>query len=155
MFGDEAAKTLLGPMRNMALMLGELYATVNGISSKNEQAELSSTRMSLQDSYPQMTNEDAYNGVIEKMKTLYKTGEYNNIKDLMTDAARMSFTEASATPDKRDIYAARSAGQPTARSRNSKPSPSMSSEDREDRALDAILNGEGLDGAARAYNDGN
>ena len=106
-FGEEAATTLMGPMRNMALMLGELYATVNSLNTKNEQAELSSTRSSLQDQYPELTKDDAYDGVIEKMKTLYKTGEYSNIKDLMTDAARMSFSQSSAAPsqNQKDMYA--------------------------------------------------
>jgi ribosomal protein L12E/L44/L45/RPP1/RPP2 len=149
-FGDEAAESIMAPMRSMAVMLGQLLTSVAGQATYTEQQELAKTRTQLQERFPQLADDEGYGSVVERMKVLYRTGEYKNIRDLMTDAARISL--ADAPPPKDNNHAARSLGQPTARTSNSKPARSMKHEDREDAVLDALFDGGGLDGALKAYN---
>tara|TARA_R100000664_G_scaffold2132_1_gene5499 strand:- start:745 stop:1797 length:1053 start_codon:yes stop_codon:yes gene_type:complete len=150
-FGDEAAESIMAPMRSVANMLANLYVNVAAQTGHTETQELARVRTELQERYPQLSDDGNFNSVIEKMQTLYRTGEYRNLNDLMTDAVRIRL--ADAAPPKTQQHAARSAGQPTTRTSNRRISNApMSHDDREDAALDAIFNGGGLDGASEAYN---
>ena len=151
-FGDEAAETIMGPMRSMAVMISQLLGSVSGQAGHTEQQELARTRSGLQERFPQLKDDESYNGVIEKMKVLYRTGEYRSLTDLMTDAARIVHADTpSPTPESNDHHA-RSLGQPTVRTSNARPAAALGTEDREDRVLDALFDGKGLDGAVKAYN---
>lgn len=149
-FGDEAAETIMGPMRSMAVMLGHLLGSVSGQAGHTEQQELAKTRSDLQERFPHLKDEEGYGSVVEKMKVLYRTGEYKSLNDLMTDAARI--VQADAPVVEANDHHARSLGQPTVRTSNARPAAALGTEDREDRVLDALFDGKGLDGAVKAYN---
>ena len=150
-FGEEAAESIMAPMRSVANMLANLYVNVAAQTGRTETQELGRVRTELQERYPQLSDDGNFNSVVEKMQTLYKTGEYQNISDLMTDAVRIRLADAS--PPKTQQHAARSAGQPTTQTSNRRISETpMTHDDREDAALDAIFNGDGFDGASKAYN---
>lgn len=150
-FGEEAAESIMAPVRSLSNMLANMYVNMAQQTGRAEKQELGRVRNELQERYPQLADDGNFNSVVEKMQTLYKTGEYQNLNDLMTDAVRIRL--ADAAPPKTQQHAARSAGQPTTRSSARKISDTpMSQEDREDAALDAIFNGGGFDGASQAYN---
>ena len=150
-FGEEAAESIMAPMRSVANMLANMYVNMAAQTGHTEKQELARVRTQLQERYPQLSDDSNFNNVVEKMQSLYKTGDYQNLQDLMIDAIRIRL--ADANPSKKSQHTARSAGQPTTRSsfRRNENVP-VSHEDREDAALDAIFNGAGFEGASRAYN---
>ena len=85
------------------------------------------------------------------MTDLAKSGDYDSMETLMFDAAKLElFDDAKNTATRSAISSKRSLGQPVTSSR-SLPSKAMSIEDREDMALDALLQGKGKEAAKRAY----
>ena len=71
----------------------------------------------------------------------------------MTDAYRMKFADDMANrAQSQQKNKIRDAGQPTTSFVSSTPASSKSGDEREDAALDALLNGGGYDEASSAYN---
>jgi hypothetical protein len=149
-FGEDAAESIMAPMRSMASIVANLYMGVAAQTGRTEQQELTSTRTQLQERYPQLADDGNFNSVVEKMQSLYRTGDYQNITDLMTDAVRIRLADAAPPPTPQ--HAAKSAGQPASRSTARRTDKPINHEDKEDLALDAIFNGGGLDAALKAYN---
>ena len=149
-FSEDAAESIMAPMRSMASIIANLYVNQAAQSGHTEKQEIASMRTELQDRFPQLADDDNFNSVVEKMQSLYKTGDYQNVRDLMTDAVRIRL--ADAAPPVSSQHAARSAGQPTTRSTSSRVKKAVDNGDREDLALDAIFDGGGLDAALKAYN---
>lgn len=150
-FGEEAAESIMAPVRSLSNMLANMYVNMAQQTGRAEKQELGRVRTQLQERFPQLADEGNFSSVVEKMQSLYKTGDYQNLNDLMTDAVRIRL--ADAAPPKTQQHAARSAGQPTTRSSNRRIGETpLTHDDRENAALDAIFNGDGLDGASKAYN---
>ena len=150
-FGEEAANVLMSPIAQLSQALGMAINQIQALTGHAEAREMGVAKESLRERFPQLDTEDAYQSVVERMKTLYKSGDYKDIRSLMTDAARISFADMEPPKDHNAINKAKSLGQPTAVSKVAKAKKSLTHDDREDAALDAIFEGKGLDGAMDAY----
>tara|TARA_R110000824_G_scaffold351048_2_gene537952 strand:+ start:356 stop:1375 length:1020 start_codon:yes stop_codon:yes gene_type:complete len=150
-FGEEATDALLSPVTQLSQALGAAIQQIQVLAGHAETREMGSAKESLRERFPQLDTEDAYQSVVERMKTLYKSGDYNDIRSLMTDAARISFADAEPPKDTSAINKAKSLGQPITTSKVAGAKKSLTQDDRENAALDAIFEGKGLDGATDAY----
>tara|TARA_R100000808_G_C2154131_1_gene164897 strand:- start:333 stop:1364 length:1032 start_codon:yes stop_codon:yes gene_type:complete len=150
-FGEEAAGVIMSPIQAMSQALGTAIQQIQALTGYAEAKEMEVARGSLRERFPQLDTEDAYGQVVERMRTLHKSGDYNDIRSLMTDAARILYADAAPPRDAASENKAKSRGQPTIASKTMTGKKSLTQEDREDAALDAIFDGGGLDGAKDAY----
>lgn len=150
-FGEEAASAILSPIQAMSQALGAAVQQIQALTGYAEAKEMEVARGSLRERFPQLDTEEAYGQVVERMKSLHKSGDYNDIRSLMTDAARIMYADEAQPKDTVAENRAKSMGQPTIMSKTKTGKKSMTQEDREDAALDAILQGGGFDGAKKAY----
>tara|TARA_Y100001973_G_C5197558_1_gene335337 strand:- start:124 stop:1149 length:1026 start_codon:yes stop_codon:yes gene_type:complete len=150
-FGEEAAEVLMQPIAQLSQSLAAAIQQIQTLTGHAEARELSVAKESLRERFPQLDAEDAYQSVVDRMKTLYKSGDYDNIRSLMTDAARIVFADEAPPRDTAAENKAKSLGQPTVATKTKTATKTFTHEDREDAALDAIFDGDGLDGAKKAY----
>lgn len=150
-FGEEAAEVLMQPIAQLSQSLAAAIQQIRTLTGHAEARELKVAKESLRERFPQLDTEESYQSVVERMKTLYKSGDYNNINSLMTDAARIVFADEAPPRDAKAENKAKSLGQPTVATKTKTGVKTFTHDDREDAALDAIFNGDGLDGAKKAY----
>jgi len=155
-FGDEAAEAVMSPFREMvqqtAQALQHQQQVIAQLYAENQHQTLNSTRSRLQERFPRLADDSDYQKVVEGMQKLIHVGEYNSVDDLMTDAYRVSFAKLAEQEAKKEaVDRMKNNGQPTTQTHTKTPTRSLGGEEREDAALDAILSGEGLDGAMSAF----
>ena len=156
-FGDEAAEAVMSPFREMiqqtAQALQQQQQAIAQLHAENQTRSLDTTRSKLQERFPRLANDSDYQKVVEGMQKLVQVGEYESIDDLMTDAYRISFSKLAEQDAKKEaVNRMKNNGQPTTQTNTKTPTRSLGGEEREDAALDAILSGEGFDGAMSAFN---
>tara|TARA_Y100000004_G_scaffold186785_1_gene238724 strand:+ start:252 stop:1277 length:1026 start_codon:yes stop_codon:yes gene_type:complete len=156
-FGDEAAEAVMSPLRDMiqqtAQVLQQQQQAISQLHAENQIRTLDAARSKLQERFPRLSDNSDYQKVVEGMQKLIKIGEYESVEDLMTDSYRISFANlAEQEAKKAEVNRMKNEGQPTTQTNSKTPARSLSGEDREDAALDAILSGGGLDGALSAFN---
>ena len=145
-FGDEAADAVMQPIQAMAMNMQHIMQQQEmrlfQLSQMVEQKELSSVRSQLQERFPQLAEEKAYEQVQEKMRSLVQTGQYNNYSDIMLDAARITLADAIESGDKSTkINQAKSAGQPKRRSTASTATRPRTVDDQDDQVLESLMSG--------------
>ena len=150
-FGEEAAGAIMSPIQAMSQALGAAVQQIQALTGYAEAREMEVARGSLRERFPQLDTEEAYGQVVERMKSLHKSGDYSDIRSLMTDAARIAYADEAQPKDTAAENKAKSRGQPTTMSKTKTGNKSLTQEDREDAALDAIFQGGGFDGAKKAY----
>ena len=149
--GDELAKVLEQAMK-------PLQDEVSGYRQYHERLiwergeELGAkAREKLADQFPGLSDDGKFQAVVQRMEDLAKTKRYEDMESLMLDAAKIElFDDARQSNARNSISSKRSLGQPVTSNR-SMPNKAMSVEDREDKALDALLQGKGRDAAKSAY----
>ena len=156
LFGDEAAEAVMSPIRDLVQqtkqILEEQRQAIAHIQSDQQVRTLNESRSRLQERFPRLANESDYEKVVEGMQKLAAIGEYNSIDELMTDSYRVNFAKfAEQEAKKAEVDRMKDGGQPTTQSQSKTPARSLSGEDREEAALDALLSGKGYDGALSAY----
>jgi hypothetical protein len=149
--GDELAKVLeqaVAPLQNEISRYRQYQEQV--IRERGEELGIKA-REKLADQFPGLKDEEKFERVVMKMTDLAKSGRYDSMETLMFDAAKLElFDDAKNTATRSAISSKRSQGQPVTSTR-SIPAKALGVEDREDKALDALLNGKGVDAAKRAY----
>ena len=150
-FGEEAAEVLMSPIAQLSQSLASAIKQIQTLTGHAEAKELTVAKESLRERFPQLDTEESYQSVVDRMKTLYKSGDYNNINSLMTDAAKLVFADIAPPRDTSAENKAKSLGQPTVATKTKAGVKTFTHDDREDAALDAIFDGTGLDGAKAAY----
>ena len=88
------------------------------------------------------------------MQSLAKTGEYSDISSLMSDAARIEFSDESkqvATEISNKRAKHKASGQMSPATGSKPPEHSMSSDEREEALLDALEDGIPMHEAKRLY----
>lgn len=150
-FGEEAAGAIMSPIQSMSQALGAAIQQIQALTGHAEAKEMEVVRGSLRERFPQLDTEEAYGQVVERMKSLHKSGEYADIRSLMTDAARITYADEAPPRDVTAENKAKSRGQPTTASKTMTGKKSLTQDDREDAALDAIFDGGGLNEAKSAY----
>ena len=155
-FGDEAAEAVMSPIRDLVdqtkAILQEHREAILSIQTDSTERLINDTRSRLQERFPRLANDSDFETVISGMKKLAAVGEYKSLDDLMTDSYRVQFAKlAEQEAKKAEVDRMKDGGQPTTQSQSKTPARSMSGEDREDAALDALLSGHGYDGAVSAY----
>jgi len=145
-FGEEAANAVLQPMEQMArsfhTVIEQQKMQILQLSQIVEQKELASVRSRMQERFPQMADDSAFEKVKNKAVALVQTGQYKSYDDVMLDAARITFAEeieAVKTADK--ISKAKSAGQPKSRSNATKVSRPKSVIDQDEQVLESLMSG--------------
>lgn len=156
-FGDDAAKAVLSPIRELvsetANALQMHQHALQQMQMTMEMRDISESRERLGERFPKLSNDDDFGVVVEQMTKLAQVGEYESFDDLMTDAYRMKFAEvAKREAESESARNKRDTGQPTTTFTAKTPARSMSGEDREDAALEALLSGGSADEANAAYN---
>ena len=161
-FGEEAAQALTqaqqAAMQTFEPRLEQMQQGVTTAMAMIEGMLLKASRADLADRFPLMSDDDGFGRVRERMDSLVKTGEYTDIGNLMTDAARIEFSdegEAARADFKLQKLRQKSAGQMTPTEKVSKPGAAMTDEDRDDALLDAIESGVGIDEAKRMFGAAN
>lgn len=108
-------------------------------------------RQTLQADFPGLKDEAKFEKVVTRMTELAKVKQYESMDLLMRDAAKIElFDDIKTTHSKNHASSRKSMGQPVTQSRTA-PAQSLSAQDREDLALDALLAGKGRDAAKAAY----
>jgi DNA-binding NarL/FixJ family response regulator len=155
-FGEEAADAVLQPIKSLTeelkVVLGQQQQRLFQISQMMEQKEVSSVRTQLQERFPQLADDEAFNTVREKMEVLAKTGQYNTYHDVMLDAARISFADAMQSKTvAAKINQAKSAGQPKQKSTASTATRPKTLDDRDDQVLESLMSGMSLNDVAQQF----
>ena len=150
--GDELAKVLeqaIAPLQNEVAQYRQYHEQV--IMQRGEELGMAA-REKLAGQFPGLKDEEKFNRVVAKMDQLARSGKYDSMETLMLDAAKLElFDDAKDNATRSALSSKRSQGQPVTSAR-SMPTKALAAEDREDKALDALLNGKGVDAARRAYN---
>ena len=161
-FGEEAAQALTqaqqAAMQTFEPRMEQMQQGVTTAMAMIEGMLLKASRADLAERFPLMSDDDGFGRVRERMDSLVKTGEYTDIGNLMTDAARIEFSdegEAARADFKLQKLRQKSAGQMTPTEKVSKPGAAMTDEDRDDALLDAIESGVGIDEAKRMFGAAN
>ena len=155
-FGDEAANAVMQPIQSMAMgmqrIMQQQEMRLFQLSQMVEQKELSSVRSQLQERFPQLAEDKAYEQVQDKMRSLVQTGQYNTYSDIMLDAARITLADAVESGDKATkINQAKSAGQPKRRSTASTATRPRTVDDRDDQVLESLMSGMTQDEIAKQF----
>lgn len=150
--GDELAKVLeqaIVPLQKEVAQYRQYHEQM--IMQRGEELGMAA-REKLAGQFPGLKDEGKFEQVVRKMDQLARTGKYDSMEALMFDAAKLElFDDAKDNATRSALSSKRSQGQPVTSTR-SIPTKALGVEDREDKALDALLNGKGVDAARRAYN---
>jgi len=150
-FGDDAAEALQIYSKTA---VEPLATQLQAQQAMLEQMLLDRSRDMLGDRFPQLSTDDGYAKVADRMQNLVKTGQYNDINSLMSDAARIEFSdsanEAALDYQKKKMHQ-KSSGQMTLADHASTPSQAMTNDEREDKLLDALDNGMPVSEARRMF----
>lgn len=149
--GDELAKVLeqaIVPLQQEVAQYRQYHEQM--IMQRGEELGMAA-REKLAGQFPGLKDEEKFNRVVAKMDQLARSGKYDSMETLMLDAAKLElFEDAKDNATRSALSSKRSQGQPVTSAR-SMPTKALGVEDREDKALDALLNGKGVDAARRAY----
>ena len=140
-FGDDAAEAL---SEYGKASMAPLLETIQAQSNMLEAVLMDSAKGKLQDRFPQLADGESYARVSDRMRSLAKTGEYADIDNLMSDAARIEFSDetkqvADEISNKRAKLKA--GGQMTPAGGAETPEHSLSTDEREDKLLEALESG--------------
>jgi len=140
-FGDDAAEAL---SEYGKASMAPLLETIQAQSNMLEAVLMDSAKGKLQDRFPQLADGESYARVSDRMRSLAKTGEYADIDNLMSDAARIEFSDetkqvADEISNKRAKLKA--GGQMTPAGGAETPEHSLSNDEREDKLLEALESG--------------
>tara|TARA_R100000808_G_scaffold1130_3_gene5221 strand:+ start:5895 stop:6947 length:1053 start_codon:yes stop_codon:yes gene_type:complete len=155
-FGEEAADAVMQPIQAMAMNMQNIIQQQEmrlfQLSQMVEQKELASVRSQLQERFPQLADDKAFEQVREKMASLVKTGQYKTYSDVMLDAARITLADAMESGSKATkINQAKSAGQPRRRSTASTATRPQTTDDRDDQVLESLMSGMTPDDVAKQF----
>ena len=140
-FGDDAADAL---QQVTAAAIEPYVKQINMQQNVLEGFLMKEAKGELMDQYPSLAEDDGYERVTERMKTLVKSGEYSEVKELMSDASRLVFangTVSHGNQNQNQLARSKSLGQPTANSRATVGGPAMTEEERDDAILEMIESG--------------
>ena len=150
-FGDDAAEALseygkasVQPLMEVIQAQGQMLETVLMDSAKTQ----------LRDRFPQLDNGEEYAPVSTTMQSLAKTGEYSDISSLMSDAARIEFSDESqqvATEISNKRAKHKASGQMSPATGSAPPEHSLSTDEREEMLLNALEDGMPMNEARRLY----
>lgn len=115
--------------------LQELESNAAWLRSQHLEQVTQGARAKLQDSYPDLADDDVYVRVKDRMRRLATTGEYESIETLLEHASRIEIPQAAKTT--RVDRSRKQRGQMTPPGQ-AKPRGVVSKEDREDAVLNAI-----------------
>tara|TARA_R100001530_G_scaffold43002_2_gene32735 strand:+ start:1091 stop:2074 length:984 start_codon:yes stop_codon:yes gene_type:complete len=142
LFGDDAAEALqqvtAAAIQPYVQQINMQQNVLEGFLMKEAKAELT-------DQYPSLDTDDGYERVSERMKVLVKSGEYTEIRDLMSDASRLVFADGDGphgTNYQSKLAKSKASGQPTASGRSTVGGPPMTEEERDDAILEMIESGQ-------------
>ena len=140
-FGDDAAEAL---SEYGKASMAPLLETIQAQNNMLEAVLMDSAKGKLQDRFPQLADGESYARVSDRMRSLAKTGEYADIDNLMSDAARIEFSDetkqvADEISNKRAKLKA--GGQMTPAGGAETPEHSLSTDEREDKLLEALESG--------------
>ena len=142
---DEYGAELADPIKQyLAAKASEQSETTNAVLLRLEAFERQQARAQLGETYPQLSEDERFDAVVNRMNTLAKTGEYSDTPTLMHDAARLEFADEQLKQFQdslRGRHAQRDNGQPATETTTTPPA-AMSETDLEDAQLDAILAGD-------------
>lgn len=150
-FGEDAAEALTGYSKAAVKPLVDALAAQ---SQMVEDMMLKSTKSDLLDRFPQLADQESYARVSTRMQTLAKSGEYSDFRSLMSDAARIEFSDDShqaSTEISSKRAKDKAAGQMSPATGSEPPSHSLSSDEREEALLDALESGMPINEAKRLY----
>ena len=150
-FGKDAGDALKAAQHDtIAPLVEKLEATTKMVES----VLLESSRGKLTGQYPQLSQDESYQRVHSRMESLVKTGDYNDMGALMSDAARIEFSEESANVS-RELNERqknfKDQGQMTPVDKGETPAHAMSKDERELALLDALESGMTVSDARRTY----
>ena len=101
LFGEEAASALesytSAAVGDTQTRLAEVERVNEALSGSLEKLMMDRARRNLGEQYPQISSEENYGQVTERMKSLVKSGDYKDYDSLMSDAARIEFADYSAS----------------------------------------------------------
>jgi len=156
--GEEASEPLLRLNTQLKQQNEQLQTQMLALQEVQLQESLAISERVLTDIWPDLsTNRDS---IHKKMAQLGKDhpNQFNSIQQMMytaaseilgqpknQESANKQPNQSAAEPDPRDV------GQPAKNSGGNMPPVTLSSGDRENAALDAILDGKGVEEAKRAY----
>lgn len=150
-FGDDAAEALseygkasVQPLMEVIQAQGRMLETVLMDSAKGQ----------LQDRFPQLADGESYARVSDRMQSLAKTGEYSDITALMSDAARIEFSDESrqvATEISNKRAKHKASGQMSPATGSAPPEHSLSDDEREEMLLNALEDGMPMHEARSLY----
>lgn len=150
-FGEDAGESL---EKALHATVQPVLAQFKAQQDMLEGMLLQSSRQSLSEQYPRMTDDEGYARVSERMQTLVKSGDYQDINSLMADAARLEFADESAAMRKEftsKLERDKAGGQVMPAGRTNTPETSMDDDEREDALLDALEGGMDINEAKRLY----
>ena len=140
-FGEDAAEAL---SEYGKASMAPLLETIQAQSNMLEAVLMDSAKGKLQDRFPQLADGESYARVSDRMRSLAKPGEYADIDNLMSDAARIEFSdETKQVADEISSKRARqkAVGQMTPAGGAETPEHSLGVEEREDKLLEALESG--------------
>ena len=154
-FGEDAGGALKAPLKAAMTplhnRLEESGQQMQMMARQMEELLIRDARRELSSKFPALEEQGKFESVRERMATLVKSGEYQDIPSLMSDASRIVFSDESADAVKasrnvRDAH--RANGQPTPASSRI-PAQALSFEEKEDAVLTALEAGESVSNAKR------
>lgn len=159
-FGDEAGEAFekfsKATVDDAEQRIQRRYEQVDGDNKLTrayaERIMLQDARKAVANDFPQLKDDEAYRSVEAKVRSLVKTGDYQDAETAMRDAALLTFGPETLSRAKNALNQSRrlkNAGSPTVKTHKA-PVSSMSREQAEDAALDLILEGNDPDTVRRA-----
>lgn len=142
LFGDDAAQAL---QQVTAAALQPYVQQINMQQNVLEGFLMKEAKAELAEQYPSLDTDDGYERVSERMKSLVKSGEYSDIKELMSDASRLVFADGDGphgTNYQTQLAKSKASGQPTADGRSTVGGPPMTEEERDEAILEMIESGQ-------------
>jgi len=150
-FGTEAAAAFQqfgkGIFADAERMIQQRYEQVEGDSKLTrayaERIMLQDARKAVSEDFPQLKDDEAFQTVVAKVRSLVRTGDYEDAEHAMRDAALLTFGRDTLQRAKSALDQSRrlkNAGNPTVKTHRA-PASSMTPEERENAALDLILDG--------------
>ena len=157
-FGEEAAEALVqaqqAALGTVEPQLENLQSQINGAINMVEGILLKAARNDLADRFPLMSNDDSYGRIRTRMDSLVKTGEYQDINTLMTDAARIEYSDEGAAAQaelKLEKLRQKASGQMTTAQTTAAATASLSEDEREAALLEALESGMPVGEAGKLY----
>lgn len=147
-YGDALVKAISSSTESLRTELNGLKSQFGNLSEDRASELVDKSRKELEVRYPQLKDEEEFDGLMDEMRTLASIpGRYTpkDIGRLMEDAIVLKrWTPATPKVDKR------STGQPVASSRPM-PVSALSREDKEDAVLNALFKGADRQSARQLY----